>query len=325
MIHRRKRITITIVVVVLLLLAGAIYLRRIAPPEAARLLPESDGMVYINMRPVRAVMHFDQHPVTHSPAYQQFINATGIVFERDLEEAAFALHRMPKPYGPNGAVAFSEALIGHFDGRRLAHYLAGLASTQESYAGHTVYEIPVEGRTLRVVLLGYDIVAASNYPSPEMIHSMIDRYRTAALPFAGSTLLARHYAQVPLLSMAWGIGQIALPLGNGGGVRIMGLHLPVPVDATLIASLRWVGRIHMRVEEIAPNESAAADSAESLQTILTLAKSLESAPGAQTFDGPTKAFIQSLKVERQRNHTIVTATVPGSFLEKMLEASGQTQ
>src|SRR6202034_2148010 len=105
MIHRRTRFSIAIVIVVLLLLAGAIYLRKEAPPEAARLLPEADGMVYINLRPLRAATHFDQHPVTHSPEYQHFIDATRIEFERNVDEAAFALHRMADPHGPNGPVA----------------------------------------------------------------------------------------------------------------------------------------------------------------------------------------------------------------------------
>ena len=125
--HRRTRVTIAIVVVVLLLLAGAIYLRKKAPPEAARLLPESDGIVYFNLRPLRAATHFDQHPVSHDPAYQQFIDQTGIQVERDLDEVAFALHRMPDPNGPNGPVAFSEVFVGHFDGRRLSAYLASAA------------------------------------------------------------------------------------------------------------------------------------------------------------------------------------------------------
>src|SRR5271166_3448718 len=115
--HRRTRLTIAIVVVVLLLLAGAIYLRKKAPPEAARLLPESDGIVYINLRPLRAATHFDQRPVNRDPGYQSFIDATGFVFERDLDEAAFAMHQMPNPSGPNGMVAFSEVFEGRFDGK----------------------------------------------------------------------------------------------------------------------------------------------------------------------------------------------------------------
>ena len=316
--YRRKRFTLGIVVLVLLLLAGAIYLRKIAPPEAARLLPESDGIVYVNFRAIRSAAHFGDHPVQHAPDYQRFIDATGIQFERDLDDAAFALHQMPNPQGPNGAVAFSDVFIGHFDGRRLAKYLATLAESQDTYAGHTIFNIPSQGRTVRVAILGYDIVAVSNTPTTEQIHSMIDRYHTAALPFAGSSLLSRYYRQVPLLSFAWGIGKIALPLGKSGALHVMGVRLPIPVDATFIASLRWIGKVHLRIEEIAPNESAAADSTESLQMLLTLVHSLETSGGVQPFDPEMRAFLDSMKVVRHDNRAVLAATVPTPLLEHML-------
>jgi hypothetical protein len=320
MMHRRTRNSIVIVVVVLLLLAGAIYLRKEAPPEAARLLPESDGIVYVNLRPLRAATHFDQHPVAHSADYQKFIDATGIEFERDVDDAAFALHRMPDPNGPNGPVAFSEVFTGHFDGRRLSSYLASVAASQETYAGHSIFNIASEDRTVRVAVLGLDIVAVSNSPSTEQIHSMIDRYHTAALPFSGSSLLSKHYAQVPLLSVAWGLGQIALPLGKTGGVKVMGLRLPVPVNATLIASLTWVGHIHLRVEEIAPTEAAAADTTESMQTILTLVKSMDNAAGGTPVDPQMQSMVDSILVERHSDRAILTATIPTPLLEHMLNS-----
>jgi cytochrome c-type biogenesis protein CcmE len=49
--NRRTRRTLWIVAAVLLFLAVAIFLRSKAPPEAARLLPESDGIVYSNLAP----------------------------------------------------------------------------------------------------------------------------------------------------------------------------------------------------------------------------------------------------------------------------------
>jgi hypothetical protein len=319
MTHRRTKLSIAIVLVVLLLLAGAIYLRKQAPPEAARLLPESDGIVYLNLRPLRAATHFDQHPVEHSPEYQHFIDATGIQFERDLDEAAFALHRMPNAKGPNGALAFSEVFVGHFDGRRLAAYLASIAASEVSYAGHTIYNIASEGRTVRVAFLGYDIVAASNTPSTEQIHSMIDRYRTAALPFAGSSLLSKRYSQVPLLAVAWGLGQIGQPLANGGA-RVMGLRLPLPADATFIASLTWIGKIHLRVEEIAATDGAAADTTESLETILVLVKSMANTGGPEAFDADTRSLINSISVERHRNEAVLTATIPTGLLQREMNS-----
>jgi hypothetical protein len=292
--HRRTRVTIAIVLVVLLLLAGALYLRKKAPPEAARLLPESDGIVYLNLRPLRAATRFNQHPVHHDSDYQHFIDETGVDAERDLEEVAFALHRMPDPNGPNGPVAFSEVFVGHFDGRRLSRYLASVAGSTETYAGHEIYNIPSDGRTVRVTLLGYDMIAVSNTPSEEQIHSILDRYRTAALPFTGSSLLAAHYSDVPLLSLAWGVGQIGLPLSDAAGsVQVMGMSLPLTFDATFIASLSWTGKTRLRVEEIAPTEAAAKESAESIGSILTLARSAGSAAPAGMTDPDTRALLDS--------------------------------
>ena len=317
MTHRRKKLSIAIVLAVLLLLAGAIYLRKEAPPEAARLLPESDGIVYLNLRPLRSATHFDQHPVEHSPEYQHFIDATGIQFERDLDEAAFAIHRMPNPKGPNGPVAFSEVFVGHFDGRRLADYLARIAQSQEIYANHTIYSIPSEGRIVRVTLLGYDLVAVSNMPSPEQIHSMIDRHRTAALPFSGSSLLSRYYSKVPLLSIAWGIGQITSPLPSGGA-RIMGLRLPLPVGSTYVASLTWIGKIHLRAEEIAASDGAAADTTESVDTILVLLKSMANSGATTSFDSDARSMINSIAVERHRNQAVLTAVIPNGLLQRAI-------
>src|ERR1700728_891050 len=173
---RRTKATILIVLLVLVLLGLAAYLHRKAPPEVARLLPEADCILYFNLRPLRAATHFDRNPIPHDPQYQAFIDATGFEFERDLDEVAFGMHRMPNPLGPNGAVAFSEVFLGHIDGKRLARYLSSIAAQTEEYAGHTIYDIPSQGRTVRVALLGYDTGSASNTRAPEQIHYMLDRY-----------------------------------------------------------------------------------------------------------------------------------------------------
>jgi hypothetical protein len=319
--HRRTRVTIATVAVVLLLLAGAVYLRKKAPPEAARLLPESDGIVYINVRPLRAATHFDEHPVQHDPDYQHFIDQTGIEAERDLDEAAFALHRMPDPNGPNGPVAFSEVFVGHFDGRRLSKYLAAVATSAETYAGHEIYNIPSEKRTVRVALLGYDMVAVSNTPSAEQIHSILDRYRTAALPFTGSSLLASHYDDVPLLSLAWGVGQIGLPLSDSGGtIQLMGLTLPLTFDATLIASLTWTGKTRLRVEEITPTEAAAKTSSDSIETLLSFARTAEDRANTGMTDTDMRALLDSAEVEHHKNRVVLTATIPAGLLRKLVNA-----
>ena len=189
--HRRTRRTLLIVAAVLLLLAVAVFLRSKAPPEAARLLPESDGIVYVNLKPFRAFAHKQLKAPERVPEYQEFVDATGIDWERDLDQAAIALHRMPDPNGPNGPVAYSMVLVGKLTGKRLNDWLDAHAASREVYAGHTIYDVPSEGRTVRAVQIGYDMLAVSNTPTAEQIHSIIDRHRTAALPFAGSTLLSQ--------------------------------------------------------------------------------------------------------------------------------------
>ena len=60
--HKRTRRTLLVVAGVVVLLAVAVFLRSKAPPEAARLLPESDGIVYFNLKPVRAFIRKDMKP-----------------------------------------------------------------------------------------------------------------------------------------------------------------------------------------------------------------------------------------------------------------------
>ena len=136
--RRSTRYSLLFVLALIIALAVAVVLRKAAPPEAARLLPESDAIVYVNIKPIRLATHFDRNPVRRTPDYQRFVDATGIVPERDLDAAAFAVHRMDNPDGPNGPVGYSEVFEGRFDGQRLARYLSSIATAQEIYDGHTI-------------------------------------------------------------------------------------------------------------------------------------------------------------------------------------------
>jgi hypothetical protein len=314
---KRTRRTLLIVAGVLLLLALAVFLRSKAPPEAARLLPESDGIVYFDLKPVRAFLHKDLKPPSRVPEYQQFVDATGIDWERDLDQAAIALHRMPDPNGPNGPVAYSMVLVGKITGQKLNSWLDGHAATRESYAGHTVYTIPSEGRTVRVAQIGYDMVAVSNYPEPEKIHSIIDRHGTAAWPFAGSTLLRHHFHEVPLLSLAWGVGQIGLPFSESGAIKIFGFSLPLQADATIVASVRWAGTFRLKVEEIAPTDDAAAHQSAALTTLVTMARIFTSPLPDNSANTGLKEILKTAEVSQKHNRVVVTASFSPSLVGEM--------
>lgn len=317
--RKQTRFSLLAAAVLLVALAVAVYLRFKAPPEVARLLPESDAIVYLDVAPLRTATHFDRHPLPHAPEYARFIDATGIDFERDLDQVAFALHRMPDPNGPNGPVAFSEVFQGRFDTDRLTRWLAANSTAQETYAGHTIYGIPSENRTLRVAVLGYDLLAASNMPTPEQIHSMLDRGRAAASPFAGSSLLNARYGDVPLLGQhAWAIGRIGLPFARDGRISVMGLSLPMPAEATFVASLHYTGALHLRIDQVAATDAEAAQTTSSLNSLLTLVRNLQhqQQPAPPTpEDADVRALLDSIAIVQHHDRATLTATLPSDALK----------
>ncbi|MGI4757552.1 MAG: hypothetical protein ACRYGF_11985, partial [Janthinobacterium lividum] len=132
---KRRFYSVGIAAGLLVALAVLLFLRFHAPPEVARLLPESDAILYLNLKPVRAASHFDQQPVSPSPEYAGFVAATGFRWDRDLDRVAISLHRMPDPNGPNGVVAYTGVLEGRFDAGKLGKYLRENSTSRETYAG----------------------------------------------------------------------------------------------------------------------------------------------------------------------------------------------
>jgi len=208
--------------------------------------------------------------------------------------------------------------VGKLTGNKLNAWLTAHATTRDSYAGKTIYNIPSEGRTVRVCQIGYDMVAVSNTPTPEQIHSMIDRHRAGALPFSGSSILEKHYHEVPLLAFAWGVGQIGLPFSQSGAISILGLELPLPADSTIIASLaptlpitttlHFQGLLRLRVEEIAKDASVAASQSMALGNLVALFQHI-SAPLADTpINNGFKQLVKTAQVTQHHDRVVITAT-----------------
>jgi hypothetical protein len=330
-------------VVVLTALGFALYLRAKAPPEAALLLPESDAIVYVHLKDIREFTHFDKTPVPRSPELQQFIAATGIVPERDIDAAAFALHRVVSPapalstrHGRPAADLFvSEVFIGRFDGQRLKDYLQSVASSTENYAGREVYSIPLRtqddpaGQTLRVAQLAYDTIAASNMPTSEQIHSMLDRSRASALGTPGSSLLAARFHDVPLLSQAWAIGHIGLPFSQNGYITVLGLQLPLPEDADFVASLGYSetvhlgtgGGVHLRIEEFAPDEATAHNTVQTLTSLLGVVRGIDGAEPPKTPpDAALRAVLNSITLAQHKDRDVLDATATVEQLKALTAA-----
>ena len=310
----RKRSVVTLLAVlgVVCALAVAVFLWQKAPPAVSRLLPESDAILYVNLQPLRAATHFDRNPISPN-SFQPFIDATGILPERDVNAFALALHRLPDPNGPNGPAAFSLVFKCHFDRIRLDRYLAAISTAQETYANRTIYAVPSQGRTVRVAILASDLVATSNAPTPEQIHSILDRQRTAANPFAGSALLEARFPDVPAFSTAWAIGRIGLPFAEDGRISVLGLALPLAADSTFVASLRYTASLALRIDQIAPSEAEAARSAQTLNGLLSLLRSIQLAqqPTSHTASkAALRDFLNSVVIAQHAGRVTLTGSLP---------------
>ena len=294
-----------------------VLLHKTTPPRVVRLLPESDALVYVNLSAIRAATHFDRQPVTPDPEYRDFLAATGIHFEHDLDEAAFAVNRLPDPLTSQGPVGYSEVFRGSFDSTRLTNWLKSQAGSTESYAGHTIYAVPHEGRTVRIALLGRHLVAASNMPTAEQIHSILDH--DAGFFPRGPVLLQDHFRDVPVFSFAWGLAQIEAPLTGDGNVHLFGFRIPLPTNTVFIASVRYVTALQLRVEEIAPSESVASISVSVVRAVLTFysgEQKLQSTLGA-TPDPDTTALIQSIQITQNKERAVLTADLPLPLMRRL--------
>ncbi|MGA8763557.1 MAG: hypothetical protein WB562_11890 [Candidatus Sulfotelmatobacter sp.] len=317
----RIRRRLPLVVVVLLVAAAltlAVQLRKRAPPESARLLPGADGFVYVNLKWLRAVHATGQlPPVSHDPEYERFIQQTGFQFERDLDEAAFAIHYPASwPGGGTGGSApeprFSEVLVGDFQGehQRLTTYLRHVSQAVENYGSVDIFTLALEGRSLRVAVLSADLVAASNHDDPAVIRGMVDRSRRLASPFGGPSLLRQFYKRVPFASVAWAVLR-AEPSQEGWGMLL-------PKPATVVLSARYLRALHLRVEAFTAGGDDARAIADKANVFLAVSHSAENAVGTHGTDPDVKAFFDSVQVKQEDDRAILTAIVPPGFLRKAL-------
>jgi hypothetical protein len=310
------------VVLVTAAVALVVVLRKHAPPEPARLLPGADGFVYVNLKWVRRAHIAGQMPeVPHEAEYEQFIQATGFQFERDLDQAAFAIHYpAPKPKAKLSAPEpprFSEVFVGRIRGERLRAYLLQISRSVENYGSVDIYSIPLEGRTLRVAILGFDTVAASNHDDAMVIRGIIDRSRKSASPFGGPALLRRYYKYVPLASLGWAIFRVD-PADD--------LHPPSAVSflfskpAAVVASLRYLGRVDFRAEAFTGSKDEAQRVTAQLGSFLQLFHAAEGTVSMPGNDPDIKAFFDGLEVQQHENRTVLTAAIPPGFIRKAVAA-----
>ena len=308
MFKHRKLLILASLLVAAAAIALLLYHRSTHPPETARLLPEGDLVLYADFKPVHMFDLAKPVPVQLEGDYKDFVDQTGIEFERDLDE--IAMSRRDTPDGRD--VESSEIFVGRFDQERLKNYLQKLSSGTEQYRNYTIYSISHEGHLVRVALLGAGKVAATNMASPEPMHGIVDRtYK----PFSGPALLKDHYHDVPLGSLGWLISRISSKPDN---VELPGgFSLTLPADTVAVASLRYTGSLLFRADLFAQSEAQAKQIVESANAHLALARSIGQMLGKRGPDKDIKAAFDSIQVEQKENVAVFTATIPQTILKKI--------
>jgi hypothetical protein len=302
--------------------AAVVELRKHAPPEPARLLPGADGFAYVNLQWVRRADIGGHAPVVpHDPEYDQFIQATGFDFERDLAQAAFAVHYASPATG--GQTRFSEVLVAHIDGDKLRAYLRKLASSVESHQQVDIYSLPIENHTLRVAILGVEVctphlctmVAASNHDNAAVIRGIIDRSRKLASPFGGPALLRQFYRavpQLPLPSLGWAIFKV------NPAASELGPSLALTGPATIVASVQYLAGAHFRAEAFTTDEESAQRLCLQANAFLNIFQSAEASVSPQRHDADFDRVMKSIKIQQENERAILTATIPAELIRRLV-------
>ena len=331
----RIRRTLPIFVFVVLIVAALIFavqLRKHAPPEPARLLPGADAFVYVDLSWVRKASSDKEMPiVSHDPEYERFIRETGFQFERDLDEAAFAVHYPAnRPGGGTGGNAteprFSEVLVGKFHRERLTAYLRQIAQAVENYQAVDIFTIRVEGRSLRVAVLNADSVAASNHDDPAVIRGMIDRSKRLASPFGGPALLRQYYKHVQFASLAWAVARVEpSPLDRSVWSSVFTSPATVVISGSYLSPLHLnlkANAIRLRAEAFTTSSDEARAMIDKVNVFIALTHSAESSVGMPGTDPDVKAFFESIQAKQDGDRAVLNAAVPFGFLRKMIAGSG---
>jgi hypothetical protein len=353
---RRFRLILLAVLLVVATVAVLVQLRKAAPPEAARLLPGADAFIYVNLQWARRATVLAGLPrVQRTAEYQQFIDETGIDAERDLEQAAFAVHypvsnsftKTSDTKNPDtntsgktsnpAAPRYSEILMGHLDASRLRSYFRRVSRSVDSEQGVEIYNIPVEDHILRAAILGPDTVALSNHDDPGVIRGIVIRSHKRASPFGGPSFLRTYYRRVPIASMAWVIAKVAPSTGTEPegvpnvwlkdlpGKDLPGKDMPfnpatfLRSPAVVVASARLIRAVHLRAETFTANPDEARSLTEKLGGVLNLVRFSEAETPSGGPDADVKAFFESLHVSQNKDSSVLTATMPVAFLQKVFQ------
>jgi hypothetical protein len=312
------------VLILLVIVAGAALAAwtwwRSTAPRQARLLPDADGYFYVDLETLRRAGAIDElPPVSEDPEYRDFIQATGFRFERDVNSAAFAIHgQLDFDAAALETLRFSEVLNGAIDRQRATAFLRKIAQQTATYRDREVFYIPHQGRTVRATFLDDHNVAISNTDTDAALHAIIEKFADRG-PVAPSSMLREFYSEVPVGSLAWLVTKVSAapslrrgPLLSSELRRILG-------GSTMIASLRFITALDLRLEAVAPSQDKASEISQNAGTFLQLYGLAQQQTGAGGSDPDIKAALKSLQVEQQGQRVLLTASIPPRVLKKLAQ------
>lgn len=321
MARRLLLLALALLAVVVLAFAWFLLQRRQAP-RAAALLPPAQGAAYIDLGLLRKAGVFDRaRPVQRDPEFAEFVRQTGFDFERDLDVAALALHSPATLGRGDNYPRFSWVFVGRFDPVRAAAYFGRLARTTELYRDKTVFLIPQEDRTVRVVLLDDHTAAVSNTETADTLRYIVDRWLAGAAGAPAQPLVAQYYEQVPVGSIAWFIGRVASPPGvqpASSGLTAPSWLRDVAGGSDVVASLRFVTDVQFRAVALAPGDAVAQRISQSANSWLSVFRALQTGTPSALTDKDVKAAFDSLRVTRQQNQVTLSADIPVGALKKLV-------
>jgi hypothetical protein len=244
--------------------------------------------------------------------YQDFINRTGIQFERDLDEAAMS--RRDTTDGRD--TESTEIFAGHFDPQKLKNYLESISAQRDSYHGHMLYIIPHEGHTVRVCVLDASRVAVTNMVSSDPMHEIIDGLDSSP---AGPSLLQTYYSKVPVASLGW----LILRDGASQAAQLPGpLNFDFLNNTVTVGSVRYEGDLKLRADVIASTDDSAKQVVDSATGFLALYRTVARSVGTHGTDPDIKSAIDSIHVEQNKNVAVFTATLSQRVLKKLVSEAG---
>jgi hypothetical protein len=253
-----------------------------------------------------------------------FSRETGIMPERDLEEAAIGV--LPPEAVAVGALErrFAEVFAGSFDQAKLTDFLRKRATTVDRYDGAEIFVIPREDRTVRVSILDNRIVAVTNSASTDPIQRIMDRFHRRQ-PARAPEFVRRNFDRVPLGAITWAIVRMNSDSQHGELPLPGGLNFRLPYNTEVVGSVRVLSSLELRAEAKLKDEAAAEKLSNEIGTYLTLFKAVQVSLGTKGADADVKQVFDNMKLERDKERVIVSAEVPLRFLQKLASEAAKSQ